>query len=150
MSRESLATECWRISAGQTLMRHTPRALCVPALRSSIRSKAQHLSIRVGIASGLVVEVSPHCRRAVAETDAARRMMFAAREAASLPVRFSPALRDDAEAVLDLVYHEYTLRQGIGERPDPNEFAARFPDLVKPLMMQFGLDAAIPPSTNSG
>lgn len=44
------------------------------------------------IANVLVVQVSPHCRRAVAETDAARRMMFAAREAASLPVRFSPAL----------------------------------------------------------
>ena len=44
------------------------------------------------IANVLVVQVSPHCRRAVAETDAARRLMFAAREAASLPVRFSPAL----------------------------------------------------------
>jgi dihydropteroate synthase-like protein len=44
------------------------------------------------ITNVLVVQVSPHCRRAVAETDAARRMMFAAREAASLPVRFSQAL----------------------------------------------------------
>jgi dihydropteroate synthase-like protein len=40
----------------------------------------------------LVVQVSPHCRRAVAEADAARRLMFAAREAGSLPVRISPAL----------------------------------------------------------
>jgi dihydropteroate synthase-like protein len=46
--------------------------------------------LRIG--NVLVVQVSPHCRRAVAETDAARRMMFAAREAASLPVRFSAAL----------------------------------------------------------
>jgi dihydropteroate synthase-like protein len=44
------------------------------------------------IGAVLVVQVSPHCRRAVAETDAARRMMFAAREASSLPVRISPAL----------------------------------------------------------
>ena len=62
-------------------------------------------------------------------------------------LRLEPALRDDAEAVLDLVYHEYTLRQGIGEHPDPNEYAARFPELVKPLMIQFGVDAAIPLST---
>jgi dihydropteroate synthase-like protein len=46
----------------------------------------------LAIANVLVVQVSPHCRRAVAETDRARRMMFAAREAASLPVGISPAL----------------------------------------------------------
>jgi dihydropteroate synthase-like protein len=33
----------------------------------------------------LVVQVSPHCRRAVQETDAARRLMYAAREEESLP-----------------------------------------------------------------
>jgi dihydropteroate synthase-like protein len=33
----------------------------------------------------LVVQVSPHCRRALQETDAARRMMYAAREEQSLP-----------------------------------------------------------------
>lgn len=33
----------------------------------------------------LVVQVSPHCRRAVQETDAARRLMYAAREEQSLP-----------------------------------------------------------------
>ena len=40
----------------------------------------------------LVVQVSAHCRRNVQETDAARRMMFAAKDAASLPVGFSHAL----------------------------------------------------------
>jgi dihydropteroate synthase-like protein len=40
----------------------------------------------------LVVQVSPHCRRAVAEADWARRIMFAAREAGSLPVGIDPAL----------------------------------------------------------
>ena len=63
-------------------------------------------------------------------------------------LRRVPVLRHDAEAVLDLIYHEYTLRQSIGEHPDPNEFIARFPGLGKPLMLQFGIDAAIPPSTN--
>ena len=41
----------------------------------------------------LTTEVSPHCRSAVREIDAARRMMFAAREAQSLPRDFSDALR---------------------------------------------------------
>ncbi len=44
------------------------------------------------IANVLVVRVSPHCRRAVQETDAARRIMFAAREAGSLPVGIDAAL----------------------------------------------------------
>jgi dihydropteroate synthase-like protein len=46
----------------------------------------------LAIANVLVVQVSPHCRRAIAETDWARRIMFAAREAGSLPVGIAPAL----------------------------------------------------------
>jgi dihydropteroate synthase len=44
------------------------------------------------ITNVLVVQVSPHCRRAVAETDAARRLMYAARAERSLPSGVSPAL----------------------------------------------------------
>lgn len=44
------------------------------------------------IANVLVVQVSPHCRRAVQETDWARRIMFAAREEGSLPSGIDPAL----------------------------------------------------------
>ncbi|MBC2732433.1 DUF6513 domain-containing protein [Thiobacillus sp.] len=40
----------------------------------------------------LTTEVSPHCRSAVREIDAARRMMFAAREGQSLPRDLSDAL----------------------------------------------------------
>ncbi len=40
----------------------------------------------------LTTQVSPHCRSAVREIDAARRMMFAAKEAQSLPRDFSDAL----------------------------------------------------------
>jgi len=40
----------------------------------------------------LVVQVSPHTRRTIQEHDAARRIMFAAREDASLPQDYSPAL----------------------------------------------------------
>ncbi|MFZ5790384.1 MAG: DUF6513 domain-containing protein [Pseudomonadota bacterium] len=44
------------------------------------------------ITNVLVVQVSPHCRRAVEETDAARRIMFAAREEGSLPSGIDAAL----------------------------------------------------------
>jgi dihydropteroate synthase-like protein len=44
------------------------------------------------ISNVLVVQVSPHCRRAVEETDAARRIMFAAREENSLPSGIDAAL----------------------------------------------------------
>jgi dihydropteroate synthase-like protein len=39
----------------------------------------------LAIRNVLVVQVSPHCRRAVQETDAARRLMYAAHEEKSLP-----------------------------------------------------------------
>jgi dihydropteroate synthase-like protein len=46
----------------------------------------------LAIRNVLVVQVSPHTRRTVQEHDAARRMMFAAREDNSLPRDYSPAL----------------------------------------------------------
>ena len=44
------------------------------------------------ITNVLIVQVSPHCRRAVRETDAARRLMFAARDEGSLPSGLGGAL----------------------------------------------------------
>ena len=58
-----------------------------------------------------------------------------------------PALRDDAEAVLDLVFQEYLLRRDRHEDADPHEFYARFPEHAESLMLQFGIDAAIEPTT---
>jgi dihydropteroate synthase-like protein len=57
----------------------------VTAVLSGICSE---LSIR----NLLVVRVSPHCRRAIEEADAARRLFFAARERESLPMNLSDAL----------------------------------------------------------
>ncbi|WP_333843897.1 DUF6513 domain-containing protein [Pelomicrobium sp.] len=44
------------------------------------------------VAAILTTQVSPHCRRAVREADVARRLMYAARESASLPRDFTEAL----------------------------------------------------------
>jgi dihydropteroate synthase-like protein len=46
----------------------------------------------LAIRNVLVVQVSPHCRRSVQEHDAARRIMYAARQDASLPKDYGPAL----------------------------------------------------------
>jgi dihydropteroate synthase-like protein len=46
----------------------------------------------LAIRNVLVVQVSPHCHRSVQEHDAARRIMYAAREDASLPKDYGPAL----------------------------------------------------------
>ncbi|GBD43223.1 hypothetical protein HRbin40_00692 [bacterium HR40] len=46
----------------------------------------------LGIRNVLVVQVSPHCRRAVVEADRARRILFRAREEGSLPQRIDPSL----------------------------------------------------------
>lgn len=63
------------------------------------------------IANILTTEVSPHARRAVREVDVARRIMYAAREASSLPRDFSSELLttharkpfpDTAEEIVEL------------------------------------------------
>lgn len=46
----------------------------------------------LAIRNVLVVQVSPHCRRAVAEAELARRILFAARADASLPQGYDPGL----------------------------------------------------------
>lgn len=43
------------------------------------------IASELNIRNVLVVRVSPHCRRTIEETDAARRIMYAAREEGSLP-----------------------------------------------------------------
>jgi dihydropteroate synthase-like protein len=59
---------------------------------SGVTAMLMGIVSELAIANVLVVQVSPHCRRAVAETDWARRIMFAAHAAGSLPVGFARAL----------------------------------------------------------
>jgi serine/threonine protein kinase len=58
-----------------------------------------------------------------------------------------PPLRHDVDAILDLIYQEYIIRRERAENPDPAEFCTRFPDVAEPLMLQFGVHAAIEPTT---
>jgi dihydropteroate synthase-like protein len=59
---------------------------------SGINALLMGIVSELGIGSILTTEVSPHARRAVREADAARRIMYAAREDASLPKDYSAAL----------------------------------------------------------
>ena len=59
---------------------------------SGVTAALMGIVSELAITNVLVVQVSPHCRRAVEEHDAARRLMFAAREDASLPNRYSNGL----------------------------------------------------------
>src|SRR5262249_39505541 len=75
-----------------------------------------------------------------------------------------PALRADAEGVLDLLYTEVVLREQCGEGPRADEYLRRFPHLAGPLRDQFELHGlleadtgltvpltlAVPPSAAAG
>ena len=54
-----------------------------------------------------------------------------------------PALRDDTEGLLDLIYNEIVLREERGEVPSLPEYRARFPDLAGPLGDLFEVHGAI-------
>src|SRR6516165_9432776 len=58
-----------------------------------------------------------------------------------------PGLRDDPDAVLDLIYQEVMLREQAGESPRLEEYSSRFPHLADQLNLQFELEGAFGPST---
>jgi formylglycine-generating enzyme required for sulfatase activity len=54
-----------------------------------------------------------------------------------------PRLRDNAEAMAALLFHEFRLRQQAGEQPQLGEFMARFPDLAAALRALVDLNASL-------
>src|SRR5262245_46743057 len=58
-------------------------------------------------------------------------------------LRQHPFARVDADGLLDLVYQEVLLREGLGERPGLDEYLRRFPDLADALREQFEVHAAL-------
>ena len=56
-----------------------------------------------------------------------------------------PALRADADAVLDLIYHEMVLRETQGEAPTLQEYLARFPEWAEQLERQWEIERALQP-----
>ena len=54
-----------------------------------------------------------------------------------------PRLRQEAEAVIDLIYGEYLLRERLGEAPEVAEYLRRFPEHAKVLAGQIELHKAM-------
>jgi serine/threonine protein kinase len=54
-----------------------------------------------------------------------------------------PGLVDDVESVLELIYHEYVLREELGQAPTPDEYLARFPRFAEALRRQFDVHALL-------
>ena len=54
-----------------------------------------------------------------------------------------PMLEADSEALFELLHHELLIREEMGERPDPREYACAFPDLATRLKLQIEVHQAL-------
>src|SRR5262249_9860149 len=54
-----------------------------------------------------------------------------------------PALRDNRDQLLDLIFAEYLLRDESGQRPAAEEYFRRFPQYAQELKLQFELNQAL-------
>ena len=60
-------------------------------------------------------------------------------EPAETYFRWWPALADNPEDALELVYGEFVLREELGQDPQPAEYLKRFPRHAARLQQQFEL-----------
>jgi WD40 repeat protein/tRNA A-37 threonylcarbamoyl transferase component Bud32 len=81
----------------------------------------------------------------VADLRAEQRARWAQGERVSVEAFLEryPALANDAEGLLELIYHEMVLREGLGEAPDREEYARRFPQLADDLGPLFEVHRAL-------
>lgn len=89
--------------------------------------------------------MSDQCRQALnhALADQERRWKSGASTSVEKYLEREPALRTNAEAILDLIYKEILLRSGRGEKPRLEEYALRFPDLAAALGPIFEVHQAL-------
>jgi hypothetical protein len=87
--------------------------------------------------------LNPPQLAAVLLVDLRQRWQGGERLGAEEHLRAYPALRQDPEAALDLIYGEYLLRQEHGETPNLSEFGQRFPEHAKNLRVQIELRQAV-------
>jgi serine/threonine protein kinase/tetratricopeptide (TPR) repeat protein len=60
-----------------------------------------------------------------------------------------PVLSAHPEAVLDLIYQEFLLREERGDEPQPAEYLRRFPHLADQLQIQFAMDRLLAPRSEA-
>jgi serine/threonine protein kinase len=61
-----------------------------------------------------------------------------------------PVLSANASLAIDLVYAEFVLRQQLGQRPDPADWLARFPQWQEQLRRQFQVHGLLAASSTGG
>jgi Protein kinase domain len=54
-----------------------------------------------------------------------------------------PTLQTDADAAVDVIYHEFVIRLARGESPCAEDYLLRFPNWAHALMRQFAVDEAL-------
>jgi tetratricopeptide (TPR) repeat protein len=86
----------------------------------------------------------------VLRVDQRRRWLSGQRVDVASYLRDSPDLRDNPEAFFELIYNELLIREELGERPDPREYAASFPELAERLRLQLEVHQALSTDHLSG
>jgi serine/threonine-protein kinase len=87
---------------------------------------------------------------AVLRVDQRRRWLSGQRVDLASYLRDFPELDGDSETFFELVYNELLIREELGERPDPREYAISFPDLAERLRIQLEVHRALSADALSG
>jgi WD40 repeat protein/Tfp pilus assembly protein PilF len=87
--------------------------------------------------------LTPAQLAAVLRADQRQRWQAGERIIAETYLRNYPKLHDDVDTVVDMIYSEFLLRERQGERPDPCEYAQRFPEHAAAFVAQVELHLAI-------
>src|SRR5262249_17031559 len=80
---------------------------------------------------------------AALQVDQRRRWLSGRRCDLADYLRDFPRLQDDSEAFFELVYNELLIREELGHRPAPLEYAAAFPHLAERLQLQLEVRQAL-------
>ena len=89
------------------------------------------------------ISPTPDDLAAAARAEQRRRWAAGDRVSAEVLLRDHPALAADFQAAVDVIYGEYFLREGLGERPDEADYLRRFPAYAEVLKDQFALHLAM-------
>jgi predicted Ser/Thr protein kinase len=91
----------------------------------------------------VVGRLSPAALAAVLRVDQRQRWLAGQRVRAEEYLRRYPVVGADPEAALDVIFHEFLLRERAGERPDAEEYLHRFPRYAAVLADQIALHRAV-------
>jgi eukaryotic-like serine/threonine-protein kinase len=114
---------------------------------SSLWRQGQHPDVAAFLATAAIRD--PQELLAVLRVDQVERFQLGQSVRVETYLDTVPALRDEREQILDLIFAEYLLRQERGERPEPEEYFQRFPEYARELSLQLELNEALGPQSVS-